>query len=306
MASYRANFGDLLEPGFKKIFDDAFEEMALTFPKIMRVDSSSKQDEKYSGVSGFGLFAETSEGAQINYDDPVQMYDVTLTHVKYTKGFKISEELYEDDQYNIMNKKPAQLARAARRTAETINANILNRAFNSSYADGGDGEELCSTDHDRSDGGSAQSNASATGITFTEANLETGLLASRQQLDDRGMRIQVMPDTLVGPIDLEKEMNIVVRSVARPGTADNDANVYQGRFNVIAWEYITNNNTMWFLIDKSQAQLIWLWRVKPEFKQDTAFDTGMALFKSRFRGVAGWSDWRGVWGSLGDGASYSG
>ena len=306
MASFRSNFGDLLEPGFRKIFNDAFEEMPLVFPQVMKVETSTKQDEKYSGVTGFGLFAETGEGGQINYDDPYQMYDVTFIHVKYTKGFKVSEELFEDDQYNVMKGKPAQLARAGRRTVETINANILNRAFDSSYADGGDSQELCSVVHPRSDGGSTQSNASATGITFGDANLETGMLASRQQLDDRGQRIQVMPDTLVGPIDLEKEMKIVVNSTMRPGVADNDINVYSGKFKVVNWEYITVNNTTWFLLDKSQAQLMWLWRVHPEFKQDVTFDTGMALFKSWFRGVAGWTDWRGVWGSLGDGVAYSG
>ena len=306
MASYRSNFGDLLEPGFKKIFDDAYQEEPEVYPQIFNVDSSSKQDEKYSGVTGFGLYEQTDEGAQVNYDDPVQMYDVTLTHVKYTKGFKISEELYEDDQYNVMKGKPAQMGRAARRSVETITSNILNRAFNSSYADGGDGEELCSTDHDRSDGGSAQSNASDTGITLTDTNLETGMLAARQQLDDRGMIIQVNPDTLIVPLNLEKEARILVNSSGRPGTADNDLNVYQGKFKVIAWEYLTVNDTIWFLLDKSQAKLLWLWRIKPEFKQDVTFDTGMALFKSRFRGVGGWTDWRGVWGSLGDGASYSG
>lgn len=306
MASFRSNFGDLLEPGFRKIFNDAYQEEPEVYPQVMRVETSDKQDEKFSGVTGFGLFATTNEGGQVNYDDPIQMYDVTFTHVKYTKGFKVSEELVEDDQYNVIKGKPAQLARAARRTVETINANILNRAFSSSYADGGDSEELCSVSHDRSDGGTAQSNASSTGITFGDANLETALLAARQQLDDRGMNIQIMPDTLVVPIDLEKEANIIVNSNLRPGTADNDTNVYRGKFKVIGWEYITVNNTIWFLLDKSQAQLLWLWRVKPEFKQDTTFDTGMALFKSRFRGVAGWTDWRGVWGSLGDGAAYSG
>jgi phage major head subunit gpT-like protein len=305
MASFRSNFGDLLEPGFRKIFDDAFKEMPLVFPKIMQVENSAKQDEKYSGATGFGLFAATDEGGQINYDDPVQMFDVTMVHVKYTKGFKVSEELVEDDMYNVIKGKPAQLGRAARRTVETINANILNRAFNSSYADGGDSKVLCSVSHTRSDGGTAQSNASSTGITFGDANLETGMIASREQLDDRGMRIQVMPNTLIGPINLEKEMNIVVNSTLRPGVADNDVNVYKGKFSIVAWEYITVNNTAWFLMDKSQAKLLWLWRIRPEFKQDVSFDTGMALFKSRFRGVAGWTDWRGFWGSLGDGSAYS-
>jgi hypothetical protein len=304
MASYRSTFGDLLEPGFRKIFDDTFKEMELVFPSLFHVNTSEKQDEKDSAISGFGLMAETNEGGAVDYEDPVQMYDVRYTHLKYTKGFKISEELYEDDQYNVMNKKPQALARAARRTAEYSAANVFNRAFNTSYL-GGDAKPLCSTLHPRSDGGSSQSNASSTGITLTETNLETARVASREQLDDKGMRIQTMPDTILVPVDLEKQAYIIVNSTMRSGTADNDMNFYQGKFKVIAWEYLTVNNTAWFLIDSKQHQLNWFWRIKPEFKQDVAFDTGMALFKARARFSNGWSDWRGVWGSKGDGAAYA-
>lgn len=305
MAIYRSSIGDILEPGFRQIYDDAYQEMPLVFPSIFHVNSSSKQDEKDSGVTGFGLLQQTAEGASVDYDDPVQMYDVTYTHQKYTKGFKVSEEMVEDDQYNVIKGKPAQLARAARRTVETSAANVLNRAFNTSY-DGGDAVPLCSTVHPRSDGGSSQSNASSTSITLTDTNLETGRTEFRQQLDDRGMRIQVMPNVLVIPIDLEKDAKILVGSNLRPGSADNDINIYQGMFKVIAWEYITNNNTQWILLDTNQHKLNWFWRVNPEFKQDNAFDTGMALFKTRTRFSNGWSDWRGVWGSQGNAASYTG
>jgi len=305
MAAFRSNFGDLLEPGFRTIFDDAYNEMPLVFPQIFNVDSSDKQDEKDSGITGFGLLQLTSEGEQIDYEDPIQMYDVTYTHQKYTKGFKVSEEMVEDDQYNVIKKKPAQLARAARRTSENSAANVFNRAFNSSYL-GGDGQELVSTAHPRSDGGSSQSNASSTGITLTEPNLETGRIAARQQLDDKGQRIQVMPNTILVPVDLEKDAEIITGSSMRAGTADNDMNTYKGKFKVVSWEYLTYNNTMWFLLDSTQHKLQWFWRIKPEFKQDNAFDTGMALFKTRTRFSNGFSDWRGVWGSLGDGAAYSG
>lgn len=305
MATYRSTIGDILEPGFRKIFDDAFEEMPLVFPKIFNVNKSSKQDEKDSGVTGFGLLQETAEGASVDYDDPIQMYDVTYTHQKYTKGFKVSEEMVEDDQYNVIKGKPAQLARAARRTAEYSAANVFNRAFNSSYT-GGDAQELCSTVHPRSDAGDTQSNASSTGITLTESNLETARIAFRQQLDDRGMRIQVMPKVLLVPVDLEKDAKIITGSSLRSGTADNDANIYKGMFKVISWEYLTLNDTFWFLLDTSQHKVNWFWRVQPEFKQDNAFDTGMALFKTRTRFSNGWSDWRGVWGSKGDASSYSG
>ncbi len=301
--SDRSNFGDLLEPGFKQIFDDAFQEIPLVFPQIFNEETSGKQDEKVSGVSGFGLLVQTGEGDSVTYEDPVQMYDTTFTHLKYTKGFKVSEELVEDDQYNVIKGKPAQLARAARRTGENSAANVLNRAFNTSYV-GGDAKPLASTLHPRSDGGSSQSNASATGITFTDTNFETGRIASRNQLDDKGMKIQVMPDTVVVPINLEKSANILIGSMQRPGTADNDVNVYANKYKMISWEYLTST-TAWFLLDKRQSKLMFFWRIKPEFKQDTAFDTGMALFKTRTRFSNGFADWRGFWGSKGDGLSYA-
>jgi phage major head subunit gpT-like protein len=301
----RSNFADLLEPGFLKIFNDAYDEQPMVFPQIFKVETSGKQDEKVSGVTGFGLLEQTDENESVRYEEPVQMYDTVFVHQKYTKGFKVSEELVEDDQYNVIKTKPAQLARAARRTAENSAANVFNRAFNSSYL-GGDGQELVSTVHPRSDGGSSQSNASATGITLTEENFETARIAARQQLDDKGMVIQTSPDTVVVPVDLEKDAEIITNSTMRPGSADNDLNIYKGKYKVIAWEYLTLNNTMWFLIDSRQSQLMWFWRVKPEFKRDEAFDTGQALFKTRARFSNGWGDWRGVWGSKGDGAAYSG
>jgi len=232
------------------------------------------------------------------------MFDVTYRHKKYAKGFKVSEELYEDDMYNVMKKKPAALARAARRTAEYYASSVLNNAFTSTVL-GGDGEELCSTSHDRADGGTAQSNASASGITLTEPNLETADLAMRSQLDDRGMKIMAKADTLLVPAALEKEARIICDSTMRSGTADNDVNTYRGRFQVKAWDYLTSS-TAWYLLDSGQHEMHWFWRIRPEFKQDTAFDSGMALFKVRARFSYGFSDWRGVWGSKGDSASYGG
>jgi len=71
MASYRSSFGDLLEPGFREIFDDVYKEMPEVYPQLFHVNSSSKQDEKDSAVSGFGLMQQTNEGGQVDYEDPV-------------------------------------------------------------------------------------------------------------------------------------------------------------------------------------------------------------------------------------------
>jgi len=304
MAAYRSNFGDLLEPGFRKIFDDRYEEIPQVFPQIFKVETSSKQDEKDSAVTGFGYFATTGEGEQVNYEDPLQMYDVTYTHGKYSKGFKISEEMYEDDLYRVMNRKPAQLALAARRTAEYFAASVFNNAFSTSYT-GGDGVPLASTLHPRSDGGTAQSNANASGVVLDETNLDTGILAFENQLDDKGMKIGTEANILLVPRALRKTASILLESAGRPDTADNDINYYRGLgIKVISWHYLTSS-TAWFLLDSGTHLITWFWRVKPEFKQDNAFDTGMALYKSRMRFSKGFSDWRGVWGSKGDASAYA-
>jgi len=302
MASYRANFGDLLEPGLRKIFDDRYKEIPEVFSSIFHVNNSGVDVERDSAVTGFGLLTVTAEGASIPYEDPVQMYDVSYVHLKYTKGFKVSEELVEDDRYNVIKKKPAALARSARRTAEYLAAQVFNNGFSSGT--GGDGKYLFSISHPRADGGTAQSNASGSGITLTETNLNTGLLAMRSQLDDKGMKIGVKASTLLVPPALHKTAVEITQSSLRSGTADNELNYYQGLLKVVDWDWLSSS-TAWFLIDGNLHQLEWFWRVRPEFKQDNSFDTGMALFKTRMRCSRGWSDWRGVWGSAGDGASYT-
>ncbi len=298
----RAHFGDLLTPGFRKIYSDTYSEIPTVKERIFHMETSDKADEKDSSLSGFGLAVEVGEGAPVPYEDPVQGYDSTYTHIKYGKGFKITQEMYEDDLYREMNKRPAALGKAMRRTAENQAALVFVRAFSTSYL-GADGKPLCSISHSRSDGGTAQSNASATGIVFNETNLNTGRLAMRGQLDEKGQKIEVLPKVILYESTLDKTVHEVIDSEKRQGTADNDLNYNKGKYETVEWMYLTST-TAWFLIDPSTHQLNWFWRRQPKFASDELFDTEYAVYKSTMRLSRGWSDWRGIWGSAGDAASY--
>ena len=291
----RANFGDLLEPGFREIFFNQFSALPTVYDKIFKVNSSSKQQEYDSSVSGFGQLVETTEGAPITYEDQIQGYDSSYVHKKYTKGFKITREMYEDDQYGIMAKMPKALASATNRTVETICGNIFDNAFTSGT--GADGKTLCATDHPRTDGGTAIDNSSTQNLE--EANLTAALLAMRSTKDDKGQLILVKPDTLLIPPGLEVTANILMKSTGRTATNYNEINPYQGRLNIVVWDYLDGTTTQWFVLDSGLQQLNFFWRVKPEFAQDESFDTDAALYKTRCRFSVGWSDWRGVWGSTG-------
>jgi len=290
----RANFGDLLEPGLREIFFQQYSELPTVYDKIFHVLDSSRQQETDSSVSGFGQLVETTEGAPVTYEDPIQGYDKTYVHKKYTKGFKVTKELYEDDQYGIIAKMPKALATATSRTVETICGNIFDNSFDSGT--GGDSTYLSSATHPRTDGGTAISNTHTYGLT--EAYLESALIAMRGTLDDKGQHILVRPDTLLIPKELEKEATVLLQSVGRTATNYNEINPYQGRLNLVVWDYLDLTQA-WYVLDSGLHQLNFFWRIQPEFTQDESFDTDAALYKTRCRFSVGWSDWRGVWGSTG-------
>lgn len=304
MAAIRGNFKDELDPAIRQIFLDRYSEEPQVMPEVFNVVSSTRDSETDSATTGFGMLIETSELGALDYEDPVKMYKTVYSHKKYTKGFKVSKELMEDDQHNVIARLPKLLAKSTVRTTEYHAASVLNNGFSTSYTSYGDGNPLLSTSHDRADGGTAQSNASSTGITLTETNLETGRLALEKVLDDKGQIVTFQADKLIIPVDLRKTAQILTQSTLRPGTANNDVNIFEGVFKIVPWRYLTSS-TAWFLQDASEHLLNFFWRVKPEFKSDYNFDADAALYKVRIRFSTGWSDWRGFWGSKGDGAAFS-
>jgi len=301
----RSGFGDLLEPGLRKIFFDNYNQVPQIYKSVFNVLTSTKQDETDSGVSGFGIFNEQSEGGSLTYEDPIQLYDVSYVHKKYSKGFKVTEELYEDDQYNVINRMPKNLGTAANRTVETVAADILNNSRVTTYTTGGDGKALVATDHPRADGGTAISNSDT--YALDEASLKTAKLAMRATLDDKGQLIAVNPNKLIIPPALEDTANVLLNSTGRPydGTTiyRNDVNVNKGKFEIIVWDYLSaaagGSDAYWYLMDSNLQELTFFWRKALTFEQDESFNTDESLYKAKMRFSAGFSNWRGFYGSTG-------
>jgi phage major head subunit gpT-like protein len=293
----RGNFSDLLYPGFRKIFNEEYAQLPTIHDKIFHVMDSSKQQELDSSVSSLGQLVQTTDDQAVSYESPIQGYDKSYVHLAYKKATKISREMYEDDQYNIMSKVPKMLASATTRTVETVTSNVFANALSSGT--GGDGKYLVDTQHPRTDGGTAISNAATD--AFNEAGLKAALLKMRKTVDDKGQHIQITPDTLVIPPDMEFQANVILQSAGRTGTNYNEINPAQGRLKVMTWDYLTNTQA-WFVLDSGAHSLNMFWRVRPEFSQDESFDTDVAKYKVRCRLSVGWSDWRGVYGSTGTGA----
>lgn len=291
-------WAELLEPGLRSIFQVQRDALAAqsVIPVLFNVVTSNKAEEHDLGMGGFADWQEY-EGS-IEYDDNEQLYKTTYTHKEYVQGFKVERKLVDDDQYSVINKRPRGLALSAMRTREKHAASVFNNAFSSDYT-GGDSVALCSNSHPYSPGnsGSVQDNLGTS--TFSHDAVVATRQLMRAYLDDRGELVQVNPDTLLVPPELEDEAYEVVESVNKSGETSNTINYVRSVMrNVVVWDYLTDANN-WFVVDTQLAKLYlnWLDRVPLEFEMDPTSDFRLeARFRGYMRYSYGWSDWRWVYG----------
>jgi phage major head subunit gpT-like protein len=287
----------LLDPGLRAIFDlqrDALAAEAVA-PKLFNVQSSSKAVEYDLSVGGFADWEEY-EGA-IEYDDHEQGYRTSYTHVEFARGFKVERKLVDDDLYNVINKRPAGLALSAMRKREKDAASVFNNAFAGTHL-GADSKDLCATDHPYSpSNASTQGNEGSTALSYDAVVATRELM--RAYVDDRGELIQVRPDTILVPPELEEEAFAIMKTANKVDIADYHANfVASAVSKVIVWDYLTDANN-WFMIDSRLAKMYlnWFDRVPLEFAMDPTSDFRLeARFRGYMRYSYGWSDWRWVYG----------
>lgn len=293
----------LLDPTFRSIYNMTEKEIPTEIANIFEMDSTSKAYVKDTSVSGLGKMQLKSEGDTIQYTSPISGYPVIYTPKTFALGEAVTYELYSDDETGIIKKAPARLAKARMHTREQFASDLLNFGFvygggGDTLFNGGDGKALFATDHPRKDGGAVQSNYTTSDLD--EDALEAGMLAMRRTVDQKGEKVAVRATLLVVPPELEKEARILLDSTLRTGTANNDINPYQGRLQIVVWDYLSST-TAWFLIDGTQNPLKWLDR---EYKglegPEYDFDTKSAKWSVVDRFTVGFSDWRGIYGSKGD------
>lgn len=301
MPAVSANFGDLLAPGLKKVFTEQYNGVPEMRTTIFNVVTSDRAYEKESSVGAFGdmpVFKGT-----IAYDDVYQGYDVTYTHAEFAKGFKVERALYDDDLYNVINRKPRGLAISAQRTQEKYAASVFENAFSGTGTIVIDGTtvlsntealSLCNANHTSTASTTTQSNTGTTAMS--ETAIEATRILMAQLRDDRDNLISVQPDLILCGRSKEQVAWEIISSKGKVDTAENNANFHYGKYKLAVWDYVTGYK--WFLIDSSMAKMFlqWMERIPLEFFQDKSFDTLISKFAAYARWSFGWSDYRWVFG----------
>jgi hypothetical protein len=293
------SFSKALWPGINAWYGQAYNEHKVEYTDLFDTHTSRKAWEEDVGYSGFGLAIQKTEGNAVSYDSERQGFVSRYTHATYALGFIITREMVEDDLYDVAGQKKAKgLAFSMRQTKEILGANVFNRAFSSTYT-GGDGKELCATDHPNIAGGTF-ANELATAADLSEASLEQACIDLMKLENDRGLKISIMPKTLIVPVDLAFEADKILRTEYEVGTANNTVNVVRSKFpgGVRINHYLTDTDA-WFIRTNAPDGMKYFSRRDDAFDMDDDFDTDNAKYKASFRCSFGWSDPRGVFGSPG-------
>ena len=254
-----------------------------------------------SQVTSFGLFSEKNEGASISYDDPLQGYDIEAVHGTYALGFRVTEEMYHDDQFRIMKRMPKMLSISAKETIETIAWSLINNGFSGTYVFG-DGKELFAVDHPLVGGGTGK-NTLTTAADLSATSLKQAIGDFEETTDHRGLPLRLKPNILMVPPALEWTARELLHSGFAPdaqtGLTDMRVNPLRERgINLFINPYLTDPDS-WYLVDTTHHQLYFFWRKPLSFESDTDFNTGDGLFKASMRFSRTAADWRGIFGSPG-------
>lgn len=290
-----------LRPGVNTWFGLAYNELPEEWSQIFDKEVSEMNYEEDVNAYGFGLAPVKAEGQALSYDAMSQALFVRYIHITYALGYIITREAIEDNLYmKLAKERTDALAFSMRQTKEVVAANVLNRAFSSSYV-GADGLSLCNSSHLLTKGGT-YNNQLATAADLSETALEQALIDIGGIVNDAGLRVSAMGMKLIIPRQLQFEADRILKSPDRYNTADRSINAMYNMGVLpdgVALNHYLTSSSAWFIKTNVPKGLRLFQRRDLGMENDTEFDTENMKFKASERYSVGFTDWRGVYGSNG-------
>ena len=302
----RGNFSDLfldtMLPALNALIWNRFQQYPEQYSQVFDVQTSDRSIEQTTQVSGLGNFLPIDEGGPVRYDQPVQGFDKTFVHSRFGLGFKVSQDLVEDDKFGLAAKLAKELGRSCRETIELDAVTTFNNGF-AGGPTGPDGVVLFSASHPLVKAGGVQSNLLSVAADLDVTSLQLALTDFETQRDSSGKLIHVPCRKIITAPANRWNVAELLHSALRPDTANNTTNslkyAHDGMPESFVWRYLTDPDAWFLSASPSETGLVWFWRRRPYTKGDFDFDTETGKTAMRYRKSHGWSDFYGVYGTPG-------
>ena len=295
------DFRSIVEPILNEAFDGVYDQRADEWSTVFREQSGIPRNYHEEPVLyGFGAAPQLPDGSPVTYQQGGVLFLQRYVYQVFGLAFALTKVLVEDgDHIRIGQVYAKHLAQSLVETKELLAANVLNRAFNSSYA-GGDGVSLSNSAHPLVSG--TFSNLLATAANLSQTSLEQMLIQVRQAVDNNGKKIRLQPVKLVVAPGNVFQAEVLLKSVLRTGTANNDINPIKSigllpeGASVIS--RLTNASNWWVQTDAPEGLKL-LMRRALEKTMEGDFETDSMRYKATERYQVGWTDPRAVYGTPG-------
>jgi hypothetical protein len=296
----RGQYAEFLAPGLNMRTFNKYREKPEIYRFIVNVKDSSRAYEEDFAVTGLGPLAPKGELESTILDEPFKLGGVRFIHKTFALGFEISEEMREDDQYNLMQDLAADLGKSSRYTAELYGHDVYNNGFSAAKYVGRDGKPLFATDHPVVGTGGTLANRPAVDVDLSQAALEAAWGNFQAQIDDRGLPIDMQPAVLLLHPDQELFARRLLESAGYPGVNNNDINpLFNQRIRIVSSPYFTDRDAWYLISDPAEIDIRFYWRRKPDTRTWDDDDAEGTIHKISQRHSVGFGDWRGTYGTPG-------
>lgn len=280
--------------GFRSVFQDAFVKAAdaADYQPVVLETRSTNARETYGWLGALPNLSEWKDTRQLHGLRP---FDYTLTNTNYEGTIEVDRNTLEDDEYGMIQYRVRQLAQRAIDHMSKLVFDLLDAGEAENAYDG-----IAFFSDTRQIGDSANienllsGNYSAS-ETEIRAAIAAGVVAMRAFQDDRGIPMNLCPDTIVCSPTMEIPIkNALLPAVA--GTTRAEAEIIK---RVIVRPEIDADVLDWYLLSTERMGLkpeILQVRKAPEFvsvdKPDapTVFMSRMLYYGIDWRGAVGFGD----------------
>ena len=295
------DFRSIVEPILNECFDGVYDQRTDEWSRVFRESEGIPRNYHEEPVLyGFGAAPELADGTPVTYQQGGVLFLKRYVYKVYGLAFALTKVLAEDgDHIRIGQTYAKHLAQSLIETKETLAANVLNRAFNSAYV-GGDGVALNSTAHPIVNGNS--SNLLSVAANLSQTSLEQMLIQIRSASDNNGKKIRLVPKQLVVAPGNVFQAEVLLKSVLRAGTANNDINPIKSigllDEGAAVLSRLTSATAWWVQTDAPEGMKL-LMRRKLDKTMEGDFETDSMRYKATERYDLGWTDWRSMYGTPG-------
>ena len=295
------DFRSIVEPIMNECFDGVYDQRTDEWSRVFREqDGIPRNYHEEPVLYGFGAAPQLPDGTPVSYQQGGVLFLQRYIYNVFGLAFALTKVLVEDgDHIRIGQVYARHLAQSLIETKETLCANILNRAFNSSFP-GGDGVSLINTAHPIVNG--TFSNQLATAANLSQTSLEQMLIQVRQAVDNNGKKIRLVPRQLVVAPGNVFQAEVLLKSVLRSGSANNDLNPVKSigllDEGAAVISRLTSATAFFIQTDAPEGMKLMM-RRKLEKTMEGDFETDSMRYKATERYIPGFTDPRAMYGTPG-------